>query len=153
MRALNWQTPTLGTSPAALRITPVVKALVTALAVTMLGCGVDDRPANWSYIHAAIVVPNCTTSSCHTSFNAQAGVRLSDRMDGYGILLGRNCEDPPASAPTSGNFVVPGEPENSRLIYLLVGDDVARAMPPDRPLPDTDIALIERWILRGAPCD
>ena len=38
-------------------------------------------------------------------------------------------------------------------MYLLIGDNVARAMPPDRPLPDVDIDLIENWILAGAPCD
>ena len=115
-------------------------------------CGEDDRPTNWTYIHSAIVVPGCTTSSCHTEFNAQAGVRLSDRENAYNILTGATCNENPDNA-VFGNFVVPGEPENSRLMHLLIGENVSRAMPPDRPLPDPDIDLIEQWILAGAPCD
>ena len=32
---------------------------------------------------------------------------------------------------------------------MLRGQEIAR-MPPDQPLPDADIALIEAWILAGA---
>ena len=127
-------------------------ALIAALSVALLACGTDDRPANWTYVHAAIIVPSCTTSSCHTEFNAQAGVKLADRENAYSILLGRTCNENPDNA-ADGNFVVPGEPENSRLMHLLIGDNVSRAMPPDRPLSDADIDLIERWILTGAACD
>lgn len=128
-------------------------AALAGLAVATLGCGEDDRPATWSYIHAAIIVPGCTTSSCHTEFNAQAGVKLADREGAYAILLGRTCDEPPDQAPSEGNLVDPGSPEGSRLMHLLIGEDVPRAMPPDRLLPDADIALIEQWILAGAPCD
>ncbi len=127
--------------------------LVAVLSVALLtSCGADDRPASWSYIHAAIIVPGCTTSSCHSAFNAQAGVRLADTEGAYNILVGRTCNENPENAAV-GNFVVPGEPENSRLMHLLIGENVGRAMPPDRLLPANDIDLIERWILEGATCD
>jgi hypothetical protein len=35
----------------------------------------------------------------------------------------------------------------------LIGDNVRRAMPPDRALPDADIDLVEQWIVDGALCD
>lgn len=125
----------------------IAAALTLAFAV---GCGDDDRPTTWSYVHAAIIVPSCTTSSCHNAYNAQAGVNLQDREGAYTILVGSLCE--PGVEPL-GNLVVPGSPETSRLMHLLIGDNVRRAMPPDRPLPDADIALIEQWIIDGAECD
>jgi hypothetical protein len=127
--------------------------LAGAAAVAIGGCGEDDRPASWSYIHTAIIAPNCATSSCHSESTAQAGVRLHSVEAAYTILVGRACEsnDPPGSAV--GNFVRPGQPDRSQLMYLLEGVEVKRQMPPDRPLPDRDIGLVERWILEGAPCN
>ena len=71
----------------------------------------------------------------------------------YAILVGHACEAPPSAGAPPRNFVAPGEPERSRLMYLLIGDEVKRQMPPDRALPDVDIDLIEQWILEGATCD
>lgn len=130
----------------------VVAALAALTALATAGCGDDDRPATWSYVHAAIIVPACTTSSCHTDFNGVAGVRLADREGAYAILVGRTC-DATSDQAADGNLVVPGSPEGSRLMHLLRGEDVPLAMPPDRPLPDTDIDLIEQWILEGAACN
>ena len=117
------------------------------------GCGEDDRPASFQYIHTAIIAPNCLTSSCHTSEVAQAGVRLHTVDAAYAILTGRPCDgnNPPGEAPR--NYVDPGHPDRSRLMYLLIGDEVRVPMPPDRPLPERDIALVERWILEGARCN
>ena len=49
-----------------------------------------------------------------------------------------------------GDLVVPGSPEQSKLVYALRGLQAPR-MPPDGALPEPDIALVERWILDGAP--
>lgn len=68
------------------------------------------------------------------------------------MLTGRVCGDDAAEPADPRNFVVPGDPTRSKLMYLLRGEEV-RNMPPDVPLPDIDIELIEEWILRGAPCD
>jgi len=46
-------------------------------------------------------------------------------------------------------LVVPYVPSQSRLVNLLRAQDAPR-MPPDRPLPEGDIQLVERWILGGA---
>ena len=127
--------------------------LLAALALTALGgCGVDERPPSWGYIHAAILAPSCATVACHSNQNAQAGVKLHSEAAAYAILLGRACGETPAP-DDRGNFVVPFEPARSRLVHLLWGEDVRLPMPPDRLLPAADIELIEDWILEGAPCD
>ena len=95
-----------------------------------------DRPATWPYLHAAIIAPNCATSSCHGARARTAGVVLDDADEAYGALLDRD-------------FVVPGDP-SSTLMSLLEGDE-RRRMPPDAPLPAADIALIRAWIEAGAP--
>lgn len=132
-----------------------MKAVVLAGALAALAAcgGEDDRPASFSYIHAAILQPNCTTSSCHTDLNAQAGVKLDDPDAAYVILVGQVCDPEAAPAEDQRNYVLPGDPARSRLVRLLRGDEVRRAMPPDRPLPAPDIDLIERWIRDGALCN
>jgi Planctomycete cytochrome C len=87
-------------------------------------------------LHAAVIAPNCATSSCHSSLAKTAGLTLDDPEDSYRQLLGRN-------------FVVPGDPA-STLLSLLTGDE-RRRMPPDAPLPEADIALVRLWIDAGAP--
>ena len=118
-------------------------ALLMLLAVWVAGCGDDDRPATFDYIHIAIIVPNCTTSACHVENNAEAGFyNFSDREGACDDLsdYGPDPEDPPGSP--------------SRLYRLFTGDyGDSLTMPPDRRLPDPDIDLIERWMQDGAPCD
>jgi hypothetical protein len=117
------------------------------------GCAsTDDRPAAWSYLHAAIVIPSCATASCHSSPGSQAGLDLSSRDGAYAFLTGRVCGAPPHPGDAPGNFVFPYAPERSRLMYLLRGAQT-RVMPPDLPLPSVDVELFERWILDGAGCD
>jgi hypothetical protein len=95
-----------------------------------------ERPATWSYLHAAIVAPSCATSSCHTGRVRTAGVALDEAGEAYDALLERR-------------FVVPGDP-SSALMSLLEGDE-RRLMPPDAPLPAADVELIRIWIEEGAP--
>jgi hypothetical protein len=122
---------------------------VLALACAALGAcaDVDDRPASWSYIHATIIEPNCTTSNCHTDISKVAGISFDDPDESYETLAGVAC-----GGGTASNYVVAGAPELSQLMYLLRGDEVP-VMPPDVPLPDTEVEIIERWIQGGASCD
>ena len=46
-------------------------------------------------------------------------------------------------------FVIPQQPEQSQLMFLLNGDEI-RIMPPDAPLPAADVDLIRAWIVDGA---
>lgn len=81
-------------------------------------------------------MPNCATSSCHSSLAETAGLTLDDPEESYKELLARN-------------FVVPGDP-SSTLMSLLEGEE-RRRMPPDAPLPAADIELVRLWIEAGAP--
>ena len=114
-----------------------MRLLVLALA-SLAACTGDpsDRPATWSYLHAAIIAPNCATSSCHSSLATTAGVALDDANEAYEVLLDRQ-------------FVIPGD-SASTLLDLLEGNE-RRRMPPDTPLPAADIDLVRAWIEAGAP--
>lgn len=123
------------------------------LGVSLIGCDtVDDRPASWSYVHSAILRPSCATAACHSELGSQAGIDLSTPAAAYVFLTGRVCGAPSLPGEPPGNFVSPGHPEASQLMYLLRGDQIA-IMPPDVPLPDVEIAIVERWILEGATCE
>lgn len=146
------------------RTTKGVSLAVAALAVA--GCGGrDDRPAAWEYIAPAIMQPNCATASCHGPAAAVSGLDLSDPDRGYTSLtaLWVWIVDP-AGTPEEGckafdgivacqrnhrPLVTPYDPSQSRLIAMLRAQNAPR-MPPDRVLPEADIALVERWILNGA---
>lgn len=122
---------------------------VLALSCAALGACADvaDRPASWSYIHATIIEPNCTTSNCHTDISKAAGISFDDPDEAYETLAGVPC-----GSGTAMNYVVAGAPEVSQLMFLLRGDEIV-VMPPDVPLPDTEIEIIQRWIQGGAACD
>jgi hypothetical protein len=108
---------------------------ILALAAACTG-DPGERPATWAYLHPAIIVPSCATSSCHSGRVETAGVDLADADRAYMDL-------------TLRRFVVPGDP-TSALMPLLDGEERGR-MPPDAPLPAADIALIRSWIEAGAP--
>jgi hypothetical protein len=114
-----------------------MRSLVLLASLMVCACSEEpaDRPATWSYIHAAIIQPSCATVSCHGERTAAAGVALDDRDTAYDVLLG-------------AQFVIPGD-SASALVLLLEGDERPR-MPPDAPLPQADIDLVRAWIEAGA---
>jgi len=109
--------------------------LAAASALALACGGADTRPADWSYIHAAIVAPSCATASCHSASAAAGGLAFDDAAETRRLWL-------------SKPYVTPGDP-NSALMALLEGRERDR-MPPDGPLPAADIELIRRWIEEGA---
>ena len=111
------------------------------VASVLAGCGgpADTRPAEWSYISAVIIQPSCATANCHSQLAQRSGVTLDSTFDGYDQLVNRH-------------FVIPEKPESSALVGLLRGQG-SRRMPPNFPLPDLDIQLIETWIEHGAKWD
>ena len=81
-----------------------------------------------------LLVEHC--SECHSGEEAEAGLRL----------------DTPAAVTRggeSGPVVVPGQPEQSRLIEVVRYDSDIQ-MPPEEKLPDDKIALLIQWVRRGA---
>lgn len=117
--------------------------ILVVAAAAMIGCGsaTDDRPAKWSFISATITEPSCATVNCHSAIANRAAVDLHDRATGYSDLINRG-------------FVIPGDTTgSSALLWLMRGQGSLR-MPPDAPLPEADITLIERWIAScQVPCD
>jgi hypothetical protein len=119
-------------------------------AVAGPGCGPpgDDRPADWDYIAPAIIAPNCATSSCHSPTAAVSGLDLSTAERAYKSLL--QLELPNRDGATGARpLVTPNNPAESRIIRMIRAQGADR-MPPDRPLAEADIVLIEKWILAGA---
>jgi len=123
-----------------------MSALALALGGELVGCGSsnDDRPANWSYISAAIIQPNCATANCHSALSARSGVQLDTIAAGFKALV-----QPSRPGFFVAPFVVPGDSANSALHHLLRGEGTRR-MPPDTVLPNDDLTLIDRWIDAGA---
>jgi hypothetical protein len=135
------------------------------VASTLLGCGSSERPATWSYISPVIFQPNCATASCHSPAAAAGGLDFSDPDKGYSSLtrlwvwiVDRNkagatgCEPHGDTTVCEKDFrplVTPYDPDQSRLVNMLRARNAPR-MPPDRPLDEADIELVERWILNGA---
>jgi hypothetical protein len=132
------------------------------------GCsGVDDRPAEWPYLSPAIFQPTCATPSCHSPAAAVAGLDFSTPDSGYQSLTALwSWVVTPADAAVPNvpcatvdrtfvceeklrPLVTPFDPAGSRLVNMLRARDAPR-MPPDRPWPEADIELTERWILNGA---
>ncbi|HRC54531.1 MAG TPA: hypothetical protein PKU97_01350 [Kofleriaceae bacterium] len=109
--------------------------LTLALASLGAGCGdtLDDRPATREYIVAAILAPACGNGGGHSSATAAEGFAF-DTLEAANKALTK--------------LVDPGN-RNSELLTVLRTDGESR-MPLDGPLPDDDIALIEKWILGGA---
>ena len=130
-----------------------------ALALALAACDdAADRPATWSYVHAAILAPACTTAACHSKLTAIAAVDLSDREGAYAVLVGRVCGEPGRPQDPGRNYVTPGSAAYSQLVYQLRGEDAdgrpyRDVMPPDAPLPAVEVELVERWIDDGAACD
>lgn len=126
----------------------------------------DDRPATWEYISPVIFETTCATGSCHGPASAVAGLDFSTPDRGYTSLTGlwvwivdpkgtlaEECmtmRGTVACQRYQRPLVVPFNPSQSRLINVLRAQNAPR-MPPNRPLAEADIALVERWILNGAP--
>jgi hypothetical protein len=102
----------------------------------LAACGTspDERPATVDVIALEILAPTCGQVQCHSSTSKIQGYAF-DTIDG-------------AKAALRDLVGVGGRKHD--LIEVLT-DDSADRMPPDSPLADDDLALIEAWIAKGAP--
>ncbi|GIW96423.1 MAG: xanthan lyase [Pirellulaceae bacterium] len=99
----------------------------------------EFRPEDIEFFEARIrpvLVEHCL--ECHGAKTQEAGLRL-DSAEGW------------QRGGDSGPAVVPGKPDESRLLRAVQYDDPELQMPPDGKLPDRVIADIREWIRRGAP--
>jgi hypothetical protein len=147
---------TSGTMPSRWRASRVVSSLMLVGAVAA-GCGksTDDRPATWSYVSTAILQPSCATANCHSALAQRASVDLSTRAAGYHSLVDRHFVIARDSVlGDAGTPVLTDDErvERSQVINLMHAQG-NRRMPPDMPLPETDIQLVASWIRNGAAND
>jgi hypothetical protein len=125
-----------------MRIAKLGRGVVALALVAAAACGAeeeDTRPAELSFIVKAILRPSCATAPCHSEHVAPNGVALHDAEAAYRTLVDQAFIDPQA-------------PDTSTLPKILRGEGRER-MPPDQPLAEVDIQLIETWILAGAKQD
>jgi hypothetical protein len=166
---LDWGASNVPTLPSYDQRSRALLMLAAAAFVTISGgCGndADGRPAEWPYISPILFQPNCATTSCHSRAEAAAGLDFSDPGRGYESLFQLEVWIVDrAATPGQGGcksaqgtvvcprgtrpLIIPYNPAQSRVVQMLRARGAAR-MPPDRPLPEVDIRLIERWILNGA---
>ncbi|MCA8978644.1 MAG: PSD1 domain-containing protein [Planctomycetes bacterium] len=50
-----------------------------------------------------------------------------------------------------GPSIVPGDPDESRLVRAIRYNESSLKMPPESPLPADEVAVLERWVALGAP--
>src|SRR6266851_4564689 len=82
-----------------------------------------------------LLVEQC--QSCHGAVKQKGDLRLDSRA---AMLKGNDF----------GPVIVPGDPAKSRLIQAVrrIGEV---KMPPDKPMPDSSVAILTEWVSRGAP--
>ena len=83
-----------------------------------------------------LLVAHCY--ECHSGTNVNGGLRLDRRS---GLMKGGD----------SGAALIAKQPDKSRIIEAVRYQNRDMQMPPDGKLADSQIAVLEKWIARGAP--
>lgn len=100
-------------------------------AVLLVGCGTaDDRPATVEVISLEILLPSCGAVQCHSTTTRTQGLAFDTVEEAKASL-----RDLGVSAGNGGELLE------------VIRDN---SMPPDSPMFDADVALIEKWIADGA---
>ena len=110
-------------------------AVLSFGAALLVGCGMseDPRPATFEVVTLEILAPSCGQVQCHST---------STKTRDYAF------DTLPSARLTLRQLVGPTA-EQSELISVMRSNG-GRRMPPDYPLPEVDIQLIETWIDAGA---
>src|SRR5207248_4787583 len=114
--------------------------MLRALAILLLAAGVGraadpDAVAFFEARVRPVLVGHCY--SCHGAGKQKGGLRLDSR-------------DALRQGGDSGPAVVPGKPEESRLVRAIRHTDKSLKMPPDKKLKAEQVADLERWVAAGA---
>ena len=99
---------------------------------------IADESVAPSWIDVSAILDN----RCVMCHSAVAGASKGLRLDEYQAAL---------AGSDSGAVLIPGDIGDSELIRRLRGESKPRMPFLSRPLPDTEIDLIERWIAAGLP--
>ncbi|MEO8845503.1 MAG: hypothetical protein ABI591_25165 [Kofleriaceae bacterium] len=101
--------------------------------IVLVACGTDDpRPATLDVIATEILAPACGAPQCHSTSTLQSGYAF----------------DTLAAAKLSLQSLQSGGGRGHR---SLMEELSTRRMPPDAPVDDADLKLIETWIAAGSP--
>lgn len=96
----------------------------------------DDSAEHFRTVVLPVLERRCF--SCHSHAGEISGGLALDSRSGWAL------------GGVSGPAVVPGEPGGSLLVAAVRRDDPRRAMPPDDPLPEEEVATIVAWVAAGA---
>ena len=117
--------------------TPILFCLASAIGFSVLGADREEIEFFERKIRP-ILVENCY--ECHSE---------AEQERKGGLLLDR--ESAWLAGGDSGKAIVPGNLEASLLVSVIRREDEDIAMPPRKHLSESEVRLLERWILKGAP--
>src|SRR5215212_2772294 len=114
--------------------------MIRALAIPLLVAGVaraadPDAVAFFEARVRPVLVERCY--SCHGADKQKGGLRLDSR-------------DALRTGGDSGPALVPGKPDESRLVRAVRHADKSLKMPPDKKLPAEQVADLAQWVAAGA---
>ncbi len=112
------------------------------LAVALLGACANESTTREtaSYIIEAILVPHCAHGGCHTSVTKPHNLAFDTIPAAIASMKSVDKRSP---------LVTPGDSARSEL-YTILQYGASGIMPPDAPLAQADIDLIQHWIDDGA---
>jgi hypothetical protein len=110
-------------------------ALIVVLCVSSASAAEGDAEQYFETHVRPLLVKRC--QECHGTSKQQAGLRLDSRA---ALLAG--IEGTPA--------LVPGKPQESRLLQVLAYSEDDTQMPPDGKLPQDEIDVLTKWVADGA---
>ena len=129
--------------------------------VGQMACGsrcINAIEPRFGALHSRIFVASCTFDACHSGDRPKEGLNALDADTFYGTTV-----DAPSLQRPELMRIEPAHPERSYLVNKLRGIDMAAMdstgsqesvrMPPEQPLCEEKIELIEQWISAGAPKD
>ena len=112
------------------------------LAITLVGLAgaarADDGVAFFEARVRPVLVEKCY--GCHGADKQKGGLRLDSR-------------DALRTGGDSGPAIVPGKPDESRLVRAIRHADKSLKMPPDKKLPAEQVADLERWVAQGVEAE
>lgn len=115
------------------------------IVVLVAACGTepDSRPATLEVVTLTVLAPSCGQVQCHSSSTTREKNYAFDTVEGTREALGTN-------GLKVNEAVARGLPLENDLMNVINADGFER-MPPDTPLADEDIVLLEKWLVAGAP--